>query len=145
MTVHLVKLCVGVDHVDELAEFQRRRLEQARDRGDPAILRHVTRSTPRRAGDLVAGGSLYWVIRGHIRVRQPVTAVEPTVNAKGQAACALILAPQLVRVVPRPHRAFQGWRYLEPQEAPPDADEDPSGVDDLPEGLAEELRELGLI
>ena len=145
MTVHLVKLCVGIDNVDELAGWQAQRLAQARARGEAPVLRHVTRSTPRRADELADGGSMFWVIRGHVRVRQMVTAVEPTVNAKGLAACSLILAPKLVRVVPRPHRAFQGWRYLETGDAPPDAREDTTGIDDLPDGMAEELRELGLI
>lgn len=145
VTVHLLKLCVGIDHVDHLAERQQYRVAQAHLNGGVAILRHVTRNVPRRADELVSGGSMYWVIRGFVRVRQAVIAVEPTVNEKGQAACALILDPTLVRVASRRHRAFQGWRYLEEDDAPRDISGMPSGVDELPESMADELRELGLI
>lgn len=145
MSLHLIKLCVGIETADHLAEVQARRLEQARARGEPGILRHITRSTPRRADELVDGGSMYWVIRGHIRVRQAIAGIEPAVNANGQAACAIVLSPDLVRLVPRPQRAFQGWRYLDGADAPADAAIDASGLDSLPDGLAEELRELGLI
>ncbi len=117
----------------------------ARTSGEGGVLRHITRNVPRRAVELTLGGSMYWVIRGYIRVRQAITAVESTVNAEGRAACALILEPNLVRVVSRRHRAFQGWRYLEVGDVPPDAGELSSGIDDLPDGMAEELRDLGLL
>jgi len=145
MSLHLVKMCVGVEQLDELAAFQRQRLADARARGEKPVLRHITRNAPRRAEELLAGGSLYWVFRGHLRVRQALTGIEPTVNAKGQAACALILDPVLIRVVPRPQRAFQGWRYLEGRDAPSDAGSRDTGIEELPDSMAEELRELGLL
>jgi len=141
--MHLIKLAVGAESVDSLAEWQRRRLEVMRANGEPPILRHVTRHTPRRAAELLDGGSLYWVIRGVIRVRQRLTAIEPF-GDDGRTRCALILDPSLVRTVNRLHRAFQGWRYLKPEDAPPDSDG--TGADDvLPPTLAGELRDLGLL
>ncbi len=145
MPLNLIKLAVGVEHLDDLATFQQRRLAECRARGEKPVLRHITRNIPRRADELLAGGSMYWVFRAHVRVRQALIGVEPTVNAKGLPACALILDPLLVPVVPRPQRAFQGWRYLDGRAAPADADGRDSGIDALPEGMAEELRELGLL
>ncbi len=143
MTIHLIKLCVGVDSVSHLERLQARRLKEARKQGTPEVLRHVTRNTPRRDSALLDGGSLYWVIRGFVRARQPLRALQPTMNARGQPACALILDPALIRVAARPWRAFQGWRYLEANDAPSDAVADSEGG--IPEDMAEELRRLGLI
>ncbi|MGY8993481.1 MAG: DUF1489 family protein [Rhodospirillales bacterium] len=145
MTVHLLKLCVGISHIDQLVESQQRRVIQSSARGEGAILRHITRNVPRRAEELTRGGSIYWIIRGHISVRQAITGVETAVTAEGKAACALVLEANLVRVILRRHRAFQGWRYLELGDVPPDSLEELDGIDALPEGLAEELRGLGLI
>ena len=63
MTVHLLKLCVGIEDVEHLAEVQKQRLEIKRKAGQPAELLHVTRSFPRRADQVLDGGSLYWVIK----------------------------------------------------------------------------------
>ena len=55
--------------------------------------------------------------------------------------------PDLVPTLWRPWRPFQGWRYLKPIDAPPDA---PGGIGgDAPEGalparMIAELRALGL-
>ena len=146
MTVHLVKLCVGVESVEQLAEWQAGRLERMRGEGLPPRLRHVTRSTPRRAEEVLEGGSIYWVIRGFIRVRQRIVGLEETTNDEGHPACAILLDPQLVRTSLEPFRPFQGWRYLEVARAPYDiAETGDRSTDLLPSGLAEELRSLGLL
>ncbi len=139
MTVHLIKLAVGIEDVGHLAAVQERRLRHA------GRLQHVTRNTPRRSVELVDGGSLYWVIRGTIRVRQAVIAVEPGNRADGRPACALVLDPRLVPVAPRPCKAFQGWRYLEGSAAPADLAAAGDGLGDLPPEMASELKELGLL
>jgi hypothetical protein len=53
------------------------RMVEARRRG--ALLRHahVTRMAPKRAVDILEGGSLYWVIKGQISARQAMVGVEP--------------------------------------------------------------------
>ncbi len=145
MTVHLVKMAVGVASLSELAERQRLRLEAAQAAGEPPGLRHVTRSTPRRAGEILDGGSIYWVIRRKIRARQAITAVEAATDDSGKARCALILDAELVPVEPRPRRPFQGWRYLEAAAAPPDARTFAGDAGELPDEMAEELRSLGLL
>ena len=97
MTVHLIKMAVGVGDVRHLARIQAGRLRQARERDGAAVLRHYTRHTPRRSAELTDGGSLYWVIKGFVRVRQEIRAVERSVNAEGRPSCALVLDPGLVR------------------------------------------------
>ena len=144
MTVHLIKLAVGVDSVTHLGEIQARRLAEARRRGSSPVLRHFTRHAPKREAELVEGGSMYWVIKGLIQVRQAILGVERAVNSRGEPCCALILSPDLVRTRPRPHRPFQGWRYLRPEDAPPDFGPAEAGGD-IPDKMAVELKDLGLL
>jgi len=132
--------------VDELAGYQAARLAAARAAGieNPKI-RHVTRNTPRRAAQVLDGGSLYWVIRRVIRVRQPILAFEAAEREDGTPACAIVLDPVLVRTKHRPFRPFQGWRYFPDSDVPPDLPEGADPAADVPEEMADELRELGLI
>lgn len=143
MTIHLIKLCVGVEDVAHLERLQEQRLRQAREAGGPVKLRHVTRHTPRRSAELLDGGSLYWVIKGFIRVRQRIIGIE-TVETEDGPRCALVRDPELVPTVARAHRAFQGWRYLRPEDAPPDARAIEHETE-MPPEMAAELRELGLL
>jgi hypothetical protein len=142
VTLHLIKLCVGVDSIEELATWQAGRLKELKKKKRPLVLMHVTRMTPKRADELLDGGSLYWVIKGHIAVRQKLLALKP-VTKNGAPHCGLVYEPKLVRVLRRFHRPFQGWRYLDPKDAPADA-RDLKGKN-LPEALAIELAELGLL
>lgn len=143
MPLHLLKLCVGCDSVDDLAAWQADRLAEARAAGTPAFAFHVTRMWPRREAEVVDGGSLYWVIRGVVLARQRLLGLEPRTGADGVARCALRLDPELVRTVPQPRRAFQGWRYLRPEDAPADL---PEGEGfDVPPELARDLAEIGVI
>ena len=142
MSLHLSKLSVGVDDIRHLARIQAGRLAEARSRGDTPELRHVTRNTPRRAAEILDGGSLYWVIKGQIAVRQRLVALRPVVRNE-RPHCALVLDPKLVPIMRRAHRAFQGWRYLTPKDAPRDLR---AGEADLAsESLCAELTALGLI
>jgi hypothetical protein len=143
-TLHLVKLAVGIDDVAHLAAVQKRRLEEAAASGQPARLYHVTRNVPRRADELLEGGSIYWVIKGRIRVRQRLLAIEADTDSEGRRFCRLVLDPQRVETQAWPHRAIQGWRYLPADSAPPDLNR--ALVEDhLPPEMAAELRELGLL
>ncbi len=139
MTLHLRKLCVGVESVEQLEQFQARRLKRAE------TLRHDTRMMPKRRDEIVDGGSLYWVIKGLIQVRQPITDITPEVDESGRGFARLHLAPELVRLVPRGHRPFQGWRYLEAADAPQDLAAAGAGGDDLPAEMQAELRSLGIL
>lgn len=147
MTVHLIKLCVGVDSPDELRRWQARRIADAKRRGRPPRLEHRTRSMPRRRGEVLDGGSLYWVIKGLIRLRQPILALEEAVDREGKRRCVIRFAPVLIATEPWPHRPFQGWRYLEPPDAPPDVRElaAEAAAAEMPAAMQRELRELGLL
>jgi hypothetical protein len=138
VTVHLIKLCVGVSDIEELAEWQDRRRKQS------ARVYHVTRMMPTRASELIDGGSIYWVIRGAVLVRQRIEAIERFTDEEGIGRCKLVFDPELVPVRPVPRRAFQGWRYLEPADAPADLPQRLSG-DELPPKLRAELAALGLL
>ena len=145
MTVHLLKLCVGVDTVQQLEIFQSERRERLKAAGVEALNVHVTRNRPRRAESVLDGGSLYWVIRREIRVRQRILRMDVVRGGDGVRRCGLVLAPKLVRVEARARRPFQGWRYLEAAEAPADLASAVDESDDMPEAMRRELRELGLI
>ena len=138
MPLNLVKLCVGVSDVSELAHWQAERLRQQRR------IFHVTRMIPRRRDEVLAGGSLYWVIKAMIVVRQRIVDIEPFTDADGINRCRLIFDPELVLVRPTPRRAFQGWRYLNAEDAPPDL-ETGDGSAELPSKMRNELAELGLL
>lgn len=145
MAVHLIKLCVGIENVRHLAAVQAERARRNGESGLPPLPRHITRNTPKRAAELVEDGSIFWVIRRVVRVRQRIRACESFTDPEGRPACALVLDPALVRVEPRPWRAFQGWRYLAADAAPPDLVGAAAGVGDLPPEMAAELRSLGLL
>lgn len=137
MTVHLIKLCVGVESVDQL----RRHIER-RETGAEGVT-HTTRSRPRRAGEVLDGGSLYWVIKGVVLARQRITALEEVTGLDGIQRCRIVFEPKLVQTEPMLKRPFQGWRYLKPEDAPADLTSETSGGADLPPELRRKLMEMG--
>lgn len=139
--LHLVKLSVGTRDIHDLAEWQ-----AARAVSHPP-LRHRTRMAPRRAAEIIDGGSIYWVITGVVLVRQRILDIRPDTMDDGSACTALVLDPRLVQVEARPMRAFQGWRYLAPEDAPPDlATGGPArGEAAMPPALRRELAALCLL
>lgn len=138
MALHIVKLCVGVSEVEELENW----IEDARAGRDD--LSHTTRMFPKRKDEIVPGGSLYWVVRGLILCRQPVAGLVAVTDAEGIERCRIEFEPKIILVRPTPRRAFQGWRYLEAKDAPPDLPRGGSGKG-LPEKMRRELAELGLL
>jgi hypothetical protein len=145
MTVHLVKLCVGIDDVEHLARVQAKRQADARRKGIAPELKHITRHTPKRADEILDGGSIYWVIKGFIRARQRIVDIRPGERADGEPACALVLDPALTTTELRSFRPFQGWRYLAPDRAPPDAPRTGPAGEGAPEAMVAELKGLGLL
>ena len=143
MTLHIIKLCVGVDTLQELAEWQAGRLRTLKKKRKPLELIHVTRMMPKRKDEVLDGGSLYWVIKGQIAARQKLLELRK-VTKGGTPHCGLVYDPKLVPVQRRAHRAFQGWRYFDPKDAPPDA-RGTKGLESLPEKLQVELVNLGLL
>lgn len=138
MTVHLLKLAVGVG---DLAELRKVQLERRKERGFYCF---YTRNTPRREEEVLDGGSVYWVIKGFVQARQRIRGFVPIVNRRGRPALLVKLEAKIVPTDGQPRRAFQGWRYLLPDDAPRDQ---PKGVrgKEIPPAMARELRELGLL
>jgi hypothetical protein len=130
----MIKLVVGAATIEDLLDWRARNAVT----GDPWILR--TRMTPKRGPEMVDGGSVYRVFKGVILCRQKILDIR-TVGEGAAARCEVVLDDTVVRVAPTPRRAFQGWRYLEAKDAPPDLDEAAFG--DVPEDLARQLREAG--
>jgi hypothetical protein len=146
MPLHLIKLCVGADSIKDLKDWVSERIRTAKKKGLPPHHIHVTRMTPKRVEELLAGGSLYWVIRGEIAAREKLLAIEPFRDRDGIGRCRLVMQPRVIPVSPRPMRAFQGWRYLDAKSAPPDlAKAAASAVAAMPEPMRRELRDLGLL
>ena len=143
MSLHIIKLCVGADSLSDLESWQQQYVDRLKRLRQPVELMHVTRNTPKRAQEVLAGGSLYWVIKGWLCARQPLLELR-ALERDGVPYCGLVYAPELIRVVPRPHRPFQGWRYLEAKDAPPDMAIG-EAQDDMPEHVLRELAELGLL
>jgi hypothetical protein len=139
--LHLTKLAVGVRDTEHL-----RQLQADRSRDNPP-LRHRTRNTPRRRADVLDGGSIYWVIGGSMLARQRILDIVDDRRDDDTACTGLILDPHIVALVGRPTRPFQGWRYLDPEAAPPDLGEIGmmTGLDSLPAALRMELRALCLL
>lgn len=146
MTLHLIKLCVGVASIEELAAWQAERLRQRRRAGEKRPnLFHRTFQMPKRRAELLEGGSLYWVIKGIVQVRQPLLDIAEGSKEDGTPCCLLILKNELIAVRPTPRRAFQGWRYLAVAEAPPDLNAGSRGITAMPPKLRKQLAELGLL
>jgi len=139
--VQLIKLCVGAETLDDVINWHRRR---AFDYKGQQAVQHITRNFPKRADELLDGGSLYWVVKGRIVARNPILGFEDAVTERGKPGCAFILGVPLTATEPRAHRPFQGWRYLDGERAPADL---PPGMDanDIPEELLAELKDLGLV
>ena len=139
--LHLQKLSVGSESVEDLSAWQATPRAQAPD-GKP---RHVTRMWPKRAEELLDGGSIYWVIKGMILCRQRLLRLDPYEDAEGVVRCAIVSDPELVRVVPTPRRPFQGWRYLKPEDAPRDLTPREAREAPLPASLSAALAEIGVL
>jgi hypothetical protein len=142
MPLHLIKLSVGTESIDDLASWQSEQERRFRKAGKPGRIVHTTRMVPKRVAELVDGGSIYWVIKGQILVRQLIADIEPFTGAEGIGRCHLVFDKTLVPVAPRPKRPFQGWRYLQPKDAPPDLR---TASGDTPPELARALADLGLL
>jgi hypothetical protein len=145
MPLHLVKLCVGCDSVADLEDWIKQKLKDKKRRGQKPEHIHTTRMVPKRADELTAGGSLYWVVRGQIACRERILAIRPVTDRDGIRRCCVVLDGKVVLVEPRPRSAFQGWRYLEAKDAPRDLSRAAPGAAKMPEQMRRELRELGLL
>ena len=143
MAINIIKLSVGAASLDDLVAWQQH--QQVRRRALKMDPRPVcdTRMTPKRAAEVTAGGSLYWVIKGVILVRQSIEDITTFDDETGRSRCEFVLNPTLIKTAPQRRKAFQGWRYLETKDAPVDLSVATGGWA-LPEDLRAELIELGV-
>ncbi len=140
MALHMIKLCVGAESVEDLDAWQTGRIAEAKKAKRPPYAWHDTRMWPKRADEILAGGSIYWVIKHRILVRQRIAGFEKIEDEAGKPVCRILLDPQLVRTQPRRKRPFQGWRYLTADDAPLDVTGARGGVsEDLETALKEAL------
>jgi hypothetical protein len=138
--INILKLCVGADSVEDLLDWQ----TSQRPHWPPGKAVHVTRMWPKREAEVLAGGSLYWVIKGVILARQGISDLQQVDLGDGISRCALILDAEVIRTEAAPRRPFQGWRYLDPQDSPRDLPKGRAKDDPLPAALAQALAEIGL-
>lgn len=139
--IHLIKLCVGINTVDELEEHRAHMRAMGLERADGLTV-HRTRMMPKRGDDIIGKGSLYWVIKGAVRARQTIVDLQKTTDEDGKSYCDILLAPTIIRTLSKPKRPFQGWRYLKPEDTPRDLDD--RGAEDDSE-IQNELARLGLL
>ena len=140
MALNILKLCVGADSVEDLLQWQAQHLGH----WPAGRAEHITRMWPKRAEEVLDGGSLYWVIKGQVLARQRILALEPRQGADGIARCALVLDAQVIRTEAAARRPFQGWRYLAAEESPRDLPKGRALETALPANLAQALAEIGL-
>jgi hypothetical protein len=146
MPLHLIKLSVGTDSIADLQGWIDDKIKAQKKRGVKKPERiHTTRMVPKRADELKDGGSIYWVIKGQILCREVILDIRPFTDKDGIHRCKLVLDPKCVPVEPRPRSAFQGWRYLDPKEAPRDLTKAAKGAVNMPEEMRRELMQLGLL
>jgi len=139
--LNLIKLSVGTDNVEGLVAWQATRRAQGADKQP----RHVTRMWPKRATELLEGGSIYWVIQGVLQCRQRIVRLDEVIGQDGIRRCGIVLDPEIVRTGTVQKRPFQGWRYLPGTEAPPDLVAPRRGEDALPPSLSAALADIGVL
>ena len=145
MPLHLLKLCVGAESIGDLESWIDQRMAAKKKRGEPQEHVHTTRMTPKRAAELLDGGSLYWVIKGQIAAREKLVDIRPFTDSEGIGRTDLVLEGNVIPVMSRPCRPFQGWRYLQAKDAPQDLGQASSALAEMPEIMRRELRDLGLL
>jgi len=143
--INLVKLCVGIDSVEHLQEWRAQKAAEALAGGLAYVSSHTTRMWPKQEDALLQGGSLYWVIRGAIQIRQKITGFEEVIGGDGIRRCKIVMHPELIRTQSALRRPFQGWRYLRPEESPADLSAGGEYSESLPVVMAQELSELGVL
>ena len=145
MSLHLIKLCVGTESIDDLATWQQTQRVHKSAAGKTCVY-HTTFQFPKRQAELLDGGSLYWVIKGIVQVRQALVGFEPGTKDDGTPCCLILLDRALVPVRPVPRRAFQGWRYLDAADAPADVKRGSGDqMAQMPPAMRKSLADLGLI
>ncbi len=142
--LNLIKLAVGSPTPEVLAGWQRRRIAETGAHDGRPFFR--TRNFPRRAAEILEGGSIYWVTGGMLLCRQAIHDIVADQRDDGTPCTGVVLEPPIIPVVPRSIKAFQGWRYLSAADAPADLKGgDQGGGEALPPELRRALLALCLL
>ncbi len=140
--VNLVKLCVGADTVDDI--ISRQELPNTHNTGTSQVKKHITRMWPKRSQEILSGGSLFWVIKGFIQARQKIISLEEVIGTDNVRRCAIILDPDIFLTTLVRKRPFQGWRYLDEKDSPPDLHKFDGKETNIPNELALALADIGV-
>ncbi len=138
--INIIKLCVGCDSIEDLAAWRSANAHL----WPPGTNIHVTRMSPKRVDEVLAGGSLYWIIKGQVLCRQRILDLRAVQGSDGINRCAIVMDHEIIRTHAVPRRAFQGWRYLAPEDSPPDLPKTRAAEAELPQDMARALAEMGL-
>ena len=140
MIYHLKKLAVGIDSVENL-KIRQKTIFDAYNK-----IIHFTRNTPKKKDDLIAKGSMYWVIKRRVLVRQKIININLVIRSDGSKGCEIELDQELIKVIPTPMKPFQGWRYYNSEEVPSDLSLNVNNGNEeaLTDELNAELIKLGL-
>jgi hypothetical protein len=116
----MIKLAVGAESVQDLADWQTSYAAKRKAAGLSANPVHETRMHPKRAAEILKGGSIYWVVKRKICVRQRILDIE-RIEIEGSPKFTMLhFDPELIPVKPKQKRPFQGWRYYKNSDVPPD-------------------------
>ena len=140
-SIHLIKLSVGSETVEDMIAWQATRRAQTDDR----LPRHITRMWPKRECALLNGGSIFWVVKGFLQCRQRILRLDEVIGSDGIRRCAIVLDPMVIRTTTAKKRPFQGWRYLSLADAHADLDAQSENEDQLPPELATALADIGVV
>lgn len=138
MTYNLKKIAVGIDSIDRL------HIRQQMIKSSYGKIIHTTRNMPKQKDDLIDNGSMFWIIKRNILVRQKILNIETVIRDDGSKGCEIELDEDLIKVIPTPMKPFQGWRYYMASDIPPDLNVSNIESEDLPENINSELIKLGL-
>lgn len=138
MTYNLKKIAVGIETIERL------RIRQEMLFNAYGKILHTTRNMPKQKEQLIKTGSIFWIIKRNVLVRQKILDIISVIRDDGSKGCEIELDKNLVRVIPTPMKPFQGWRYYMVDDTPPDLNLGNLENEDLPENINSELIKLGL-
>ena len=138
MYYHLKKIAVGIETVERL------KIRQEMIFRTYGRLFHSTRNIPKKREELIQSGSMFWIIKRYVLVRQKIINIIPVVREDGSKGCEIELDKNLTKVIPTKMKPFQGWRYYLEEEIPQDLNVNCNEDDEVPEQIRSELIRLGL-
>lgn len=143
MTLHILKVAAGISSIEELEQVVDRYSYKDKDLGQ--IMAMSSRNTPQRRSELLAGGSVFWIIKRQIVARAELVDIRPEERLDGRKGCQMCIKPNVIRTVPHAKNGFQGWRYFQAENAPADLITGDSDAGTGSTELAAELQSLGLL